>query len=271
LLVLDGDDARLALAQAAVNLREAKADFSRTLKSFQKALISEEDYDKKRYVMERIEAEYQMAEHKLKLSQVVAPFAGTVVKRNVELGQTVQPSDKLFTLAALNPLKSEVYLPESQVVGLRPGMPVRLSRDAAFNGSFAGRLERIAPVVDRDTGTVKVTITATDPPAEVRPGTYIHLNIVTTAKDAPAVISNKALVYDGHQNTFVFISEPVADQPNVLQVRKIAVVTGVQDGGFVEITSGLRAGDRIVLTGKDSLKEGSKVRDAAVETGMAMN
>jgi len=97
------------------------------------------------------------------------------------------------------------------------------------------------------------------------------LNIVTKAKDAPAVISNKALVYDGHQNTFVFISEPVADQPNVLQVRKIAVVTGVQDGGFVEITSGLRAGDRIVLTGKDSLKEGSKVRDAAVETGMAMN
>jgi membrane fusion protein (multidrug efflux system) len=271
LLVLDGDDARLEMAQAAVNLREAKAEFSRTLKSFQKALISEEDYDKKRYELERIEANYQVAEHKVTQSQVVAPFGGTVVSRDVELGQSIQPSDKLFTLAALNPLKAELYLPESQVGDLRKGMSVTFSRDANFEAGFPGNVARISPVVDKDTGTVKVTVTAADAPVGVRPGTYVHTNIVTRAHEAPAVVSGKALVFDSRQNSYVFVASPVADRPQVYTVKKVPVTTGVQDKGFTQISDGLSAGDLVVLTGKESLKDGTLVKDTTAKVGMVMN
>ena len=271
LLVLDGDNARLELIQAKVNLREAKAEFSRILKSYQKALVSEEDYDKKKYELERIEANYQLAEHQLKMSQITAPFAGTIVARNVELGQTIQPADQLFTLAALNPLKTEVYLPESQVGPLRVGMPVTLSRDSDLGAGFPGELARIAPVVDKDTGTVKVTITAADAPVGVRPGTYVHLSIITQTHAATAVISSKALVYDGRQNTFVYVAKPAGDGLEVLLVEKVAVTTGIQDGGYVQITAGLSPGEKVVLTGKESLKDGAKVKDAAINAGMALN
>nr|WP_279382610.1 efflux RND transporter periplasmic adaptor subunit [Acanthopleuribacter pedis] len=264
LVGLDGDDARLQLNQATVNLKRAKSDFERIRATYERKLVSTEEFEAKKFELDRMEAEYNSAKHKLEITQVIAPFDGTIVNRFVELGQTVQPSEKLFTLAALEPLEAEVFLPERKVGDLAAGQDVNFSRDDSFENLFQGRVDRVSPVVDRETGTVKVTLSVPNAPSFARPGTYTHLRIVTATKTAEAVIPKKALVYDSRQLTYVFLT--YLDEENAAQtrVKKIVVKTGIEEDGMVEIIDGLNVGDQIVLTGKDSLKDGLLVRDPSL-------
>ncbi|CAM2064998.1 Efflux RND transporter periplasmic adaptor subunit [Sulfidibacter corallicola] len=265
LIALDGDDARLQLEQARVNLKRAQAEYKRIKTSYDKSLVSTEEFDAKKFEMERMKAEFDIANYKVEMTQVVAPFNGTVVNRFAELGQTVQPSEKLFTIAALDPLKAEVFLPERQTYDLETGQTVTFSRTDAFKDAFDGSVTRISPVVDRETGTVKVTISVTEAPRYVRPGTYAHLRIVTHVEQSDTVLPKKALVYDSRQNTYVFLAERDEKDVDKLRVKKKEVKTGIEESVYVQITEGLQAGDRIVLTGKDSLKDGALIKDPNVE------
>lgn len=278
LLVLDGYDERLKLEQATVNLSKAKAAFARAKKSFESKLVSEEEYEVRKFEKEQAQAEYNIAEYNLSQIEVKAPFSGTVITRNVEIGQTIQTSEKLCSLATLVPLEAEVFLTEEQVKALKPGQEATLSRSENFDEGFKGVLARIAPTVDKETGTIKVTLAVSDAPSNVRPGSYVHLQIITDSRTADRVIPKKSLVYDSRQNTFVF-KAIVKENPdgkeelmNTWDVTRVAVEVGIVDGTMVEITSGLEPGDVIVVTGKDTLKDGSVVRDASAQSKtVAMN
>ena len=262
LLVLDAADARLRLDQSRVKLEKANAEFQRIARSYEKDLVSTEEYETRKYQLETARAEFDLAKHEVAIARVAAPFDGTIVTRDVELGQTIQTSQKLFSLATLDLLEAEVFLPEARVAGLREDMTVQLSRDDNFKEPISGRVARISPVVDRETGTVKVTVAIQDVPRSLRPGAYVHLRIVTSERSYPSVVPQKALIYDSRQNAYVFITEPT-DRPAVYTVKKTPVTTGTVDGGQVAITQGLERGSSVVLTGKESLKDGALVRDAA--------
>ena len=258
---LDGNDERLRLEQNRVALEKAEAEYQRVARSYQKELVSTEEYEAKKFDLERQKAEFNLMQHQVELSRIVAPFSGTIVSRSVELGQTIQPADMLFSLAALDRLEAEVFLPEEATADLREGMSATFSKDDDFEHAFQGSLNHISPVVDKQTGTVKITLYIDQAPQGIRPGTYVHLKIVTGAEIAAAVVPKKALVYDGKQNTYVFITEPGEAAPDLYEVKKIPVVTGVEEDGMISIKEGLAEGAQIVLTGKESLKDGAKVRN----------
>lgn len=264
LVVLDGKDEKLQLGQIGVQLEQAKAEYDRIKKSYDKSLVSTEEYDTKKFEMERIQAEYDLAVHKVELTQITAPFDGTIVTRMVEVGQTIQPSEKLFILAALDPLEAEVFLTESQVAQLKIGQRVSLSRNDDFSDQFFGVVQQISPIVDRETGTIKVTIAIHDAPSEFRPGSYVHLRIVTGVHQAETVVSKKSLVFDSRQNTYVFVATPQTENEDAThKVSKVQVEADVEEDGFVSL-KGVEADDLVVLTGKEALKEGSLVK--SIET-----
>ena len=265
LLEVDGGDARLKLDQTRVNLNKAKAEFQRIARSYEKDLVSTEEFETRKYHLASCQAEYDLAIYQVGVTEVRAPFTGTVTSRDVELGQTIQPADKLFTLAALDVLKAEVYLPESKVTALQVGMPVQFSRGENFTDTFNGLVDRIAPVVDRETGTVKITLTIDRTPDSVRPGAYVHLQILTQTDTAPHVIPQKALVYDSHRQAHVFLASPHKDRVGIYQVTKVAVETGLEESGYVALTEGVETGAFVVLTGKSSLKDGALVQNASLD------
>jgi len=262
LLTLDGDDERLKLEQARVDLNKAKAEYERVAKSYDKALISAEEHDKKKFELEQAQAKFDLANHQLSLTQVIAPFAGTITARNVEIGQTIQPSEKLFTLAALDPLEADLFLPESKVGALAAGMTAELSKSDDFSRGFRGAVGRIAPVVDQETGTVKATLTIASAPAEARPGTYVHVRVVTDEISAETVIPKKAVMFDSRQKPHVFKATQTED-PAIYKVHRTPITLGVEEDDYVQATEGLLPTDAVVLTGKESLKDGAKVRDAS--------
>lgn len=262
LLVLDGEEQELELQQMTVNLKKAKAEFERISKSYESKLIAAEEYETKKFELEKSIADHERAAHKVTLTKVLAPFAGTITKRAVEIGQTIQPSEVLFTLAALNPLEAEVFLTEKQVNGLAPNQESSFSRSDDFSNSFSGYVKQISPIVDKETGTVKVTMAIPDAPTNIRPGTYVHLRVVTDVSTYPAVVPKRALVFDSRQQAYAFVTKPDEEREAVYVVEKVPVTLGMEEGEWVSVTEGLESGKEIVLTGKASLNTGSLVRNA---------
>lgn len=261
LLVLDGEEQELELQQMAVNLSKAKAEFQRIEKSYKNQLISAEEFENKKFELERSVAEHEKVAHQVALTKVKAPFSGTITKRVVEMGQTIQPSEVLFTLAALDPLEAEVYLTESQVAGLKVKQQADFAKEDDFENAFSGFVKQISPIVDRETGTVKVTMAVPNAPQGVRPGTYVQLRVETTKSLQPTVVPKRALTFDSRQQAYAFVAKAHETREGIFEVSKTAVELGVEEGEWVSITSGLDQGAAVVLTGKESLKTGSFVRD----------
>jgi membrane fusion protein (multidrug efflux system) len=264
LSVLDRGDAEIALEKARVREQNAVAVHQRGLDLAAEELISREDLDKREMDARLTRQERAEAEWNLAKTEVRAPIAGRVSLRSVQPGQHLRPGDELFQITDFDPLIAYVYLPEKDVLVLAPGRQVDLALDAAPNVAFHGRVRQISPVVDPATGTVKVTIEAVRPPAQVRPGSFVTVKIVRERRDGAVVLPKEAVIRElGQAHVFVARREGEA-----LTAARRAVTLGLEEGARVEVLSGLEAGDELIVAGQGALEDGAAIRvldDAARE------
>ncbi len=245
-------DAEMAEAKAGVRFANARVAWERAKGMFEKGLMSQGDYDK--IAMEKDVARQELAEAQWRLSKttVRAPFDGVIAVRTVSEGQHVRPGDSLFTITDFDPLVARIYLPERDVLGLEVGRPVRLTLRATEQVRFDGRIRQISPVVDTATGTVKVTVEALRPPESVRPGAFVAVEIVRNTRPAATVLPREAVLRE-LQASHVFVAlNGVA--------RKRSVTLGIEEGDRVEVLSGVRAGEQVIVTGQGGLKDGSPIK-----------
>lgn len=254
LAVLARGDAQILREKARVRAGNARVAFARARDMHSKELLSQDDFEK--ISMEKGVADQELAEAEYRLSKATirAPFSGTVTERMINAGQHVRPSDVLFTLTDFDPLVARIFLPERDVLSLRNGREVRLTLRAADEIAFRGRIRQISPVVDTSTGTVKVTVEAVNPPAAVRPGAFVTVEIVRETKAAALRIPRESVIRELRE-AHVFITDGKV-------ARRREVTLGIEEGNFVEALSGLQAGQRVIVAGQGALKDGSPVKVA---------
>lgn len=252
LATLVRDDEQIAFKKAQLKQTNARAAFDRAKELVDRELISREEFDKLKIDYEITGQELAEAEWALKKTTIVAPFSGRVTARMTQLGQHVRPGDELFQVTDYNPLIARIYLPERDVLGLEEGRTVQIRLDAADQVSFAGRIRQISPVVDTSTGTVKVTIEATEPPKEVRPGSFVSVNIVRETHPEAVLLPREAVLRE-LQKAHVFVAEDDV-------AEKRSVTLGLEEGDLIEVISGVEAGDQVIVTGQGGLKDGSAVK-----------
>ena len=171
-------DAEMLREKARVRAGNARVAFNRAKDMHTRELMSRGDYDKIAMEKEVAEQELREAEWRLGKTTIRAPFSGRVTERMITQGQHLRPGDALFTLTDYDPLIARIFLPERDVLALQTGREVRLTLRASSEIAFQGRIRQISPVVDTATGTVKVTVEAVNPPAVVRPGAFVTVDIV---------------------------------------------------------------------------------------------
>lgn len=252
LATLVRDDEQIAFKKAQLKQTNARAAFDRAKELVDRELISREEFDKLKIDYEITGQELAEAEWALKKTTIVAPFSGRVTARMTQLGQHVRPGDELFQVTDYNPLIARIYLPERDVLGLEEGRTVQIRLDAADQVSFAGRIRQISPVVDTSTGTVKVTVEATEPPKEVRPGSFVSVNIVRETHPEAVLLPREAVLRE-LQKAHVFVAEDDV-------AEKRSVTLGLEEGDLIEVISGVEAGDQVIVTGQGGLKDGSAVK-----------
>lgn len=252
LAALNRDEATIAANKSRLRASNASRAFQRAEETMGEGLISREEYDRLALEHEVAEQEQAEAEWRLGRTQIRSPFAGRVTERMVTPGQHVRPGDPLFVVADFDPLVARIYLPEKDVLHLEEGRDVRLSLAADPSFRFAGRIRQISPVVDTSTGTVKVTVEAVDPPAAVRPGAFVSVDIVREERVAAVLLPREAVVRElGATHVFV------ADGDTAV---KRAVTLGLEENDHVEVVSGVTAGDQVIVAGQGGLKAGTKIK-----------
>jgi RND family efflux transporter MFP subunit len=252
LVSLDRGDFEIVATKTRLKVENARLAFERGEKMVRESLISQEAFDKMKMDYEVVRQELAEAEYKLSKTSIRAPFSGRVTARGVEQGQHVRPGDELFTVADFEPLVARLYLPEKDILGLAPGRTVRITQKAAEDVRFQGRIRQISPVVDAATGTVKVTVEAVAPPRNVRPGGFVTVDIVRETRPEALLLPREAVLRE-LQSAHVFVVKNGVAQ-------KRALTLGLEEGDHIEALSGIQAGEKVVVAGQGSLKQGALVK-----------
>jgi membrane fusion protein, multidrug efflux system len=278
---LQMEKARIRQQKALAQIGHTQAEFERYEKARVEGLVSDKEVATYKYKLEELqhdergavsetkefqhrvaELEAEIAQSKLELSrtEVRAPFSGFVTQRTVNIGQRLKPMDNLFSLGAFSPLFADVHLSERDARSVRPGQPatVRLGSDDA--ATIQGRVERLSPIVDQASGTVKVTV-AVEPKTGFRPGSFVRVEIRTDTKADAIVIPKRALIEEDGQN-YVFIAQNDT-------AKRSKVELGYQREGLVEIRNGVKPGESVVVAGQGALKECGKIKVLSRQTESA--
>jgi RND family efflux transporter MFP subunit len=267
------EKARIAKEKSATQAVNSAADLKRKEKAFAEQLVSAQEVDDIRYRLEEFqhdersassgeresrhrveELEAEIAKAKLAIAhtQVKAPFTGRITERMVELGKTVRNMDTVFRLASFSPLQAEVHLSEQESHRVEPGQTVSVRLGNESTNSVAGKVIRVSPIVDGATGTVKVTVELQPKDEGFKPGAFVRVDIETDSKTDAVLVPRRAIVEDEGE-TYLFVAE------GEKAIRK-KVSLGYEWEGDVEVREGISPGQKIVVAGQGSLKEGDKIR-----------
>jgi membrane fusion protein (multidrug efflux system) len=250
LLVIEDDEYRHRTTMARVDLEKQQARFARAQKIFAQGLSSAEDFDAIRTDTASAEAALELAELELGYTQVRAPFAGHVVRRFADQGQTVANGTQLFALADMHRLLARVYIPAREFRSIRPDQPVQLVVSSTGD-RLTGRIDLVNPLVDPESGTIKVTIEVTEYPPTTRPGDFVEVSIVTDSSDDSLLVPRTAVVTERGQRSVYIVDGDTAHQ------RSVEI--GFEDDDNAEILSGIEAGELVVIQGQRALRDGQPV------------
>lgn len=255
LLVLENAEQENTLEKAKVQHEKALREFERQKSLYEQSLISEQAYSDAQFELKQRKLSLEEAQQQYDYTQIRAPIAGTITERVVNLGDYVKPNQHLFSLVDFNSLVAYVYLPEKNLPQLAVDQPCRLVNTALGSKPFKGRVKRISPVVDPQTGTFKVTISAPNQ-GYLRPGLFIETRIILETHEDALLIPKQALVYDEDQ-LYVYRLDPTHNPPTAHRVLVEPLLT---DPVHVEPAHSFDSGDLVVIGGQTGLKEGAAVR-----------
>lgn len=251
LVRLDPDRARLAVAQSEAQLRKLENSYRRAQQLIGQQLISSADVDQLKYDLDNARAQYRLATLELSYTTVVAPISGVIASRSIKTGNFVQINTPIFRIVDDSRLEAALNVPERELATLKRGQPVTLLADALPGRSFAGRVDRVAPVVDSGSGTFRVVCIFDEGAQALQPGMFGRIRIDYDQRADALVVPRLALLDDG---------EPAVYRVREGKVARVPVKLGYAEGPWVEIRDGLAEGDQVVTAGKVALRDGSAVQ-----------
>ena len=259
---LEDDEQALAVARFEELEEMKRRELSRLEGLNEQAIVSDNDLELVRREARELKHDLDLARLNLERTTIVAPFDGIVVLRHIDVGATVSDGTAIYDLADVDPLFVDVRIPERHVARLSTGQGVRVDADT-LETPVEGRIERLAPVVDATTGTVKVTV-AVEGSVALRPGAFVEVAIITEVHEQTLVVPRSALVAEGRLWMLYRVL------PDGASVEALEVQLGFEEGDRVEILTGagdddslegeLAEGDHVVVLGASALSDGAPVR-----------
>jgi RND family efflux transporter MFP subunit len=251
-----------AREQAAAGLALAKSTLARWEGLRQKDVVSQQELDERRSAATQAVANLAAADANVQrlrqtegFKRVVAPFAGVITRRNVDVGDLIDAGGgsgrTLFVLTQTDPLRVYVNVPQSYAQLIKPGQKVVVTQSELRGQRFEGTVARTGASLDAGTRTMQVEIALPNKEGTLLPGAYVQVQLPLPSNAQMAVPANTLLIRaEG-------IRVAVVDPQGIVRLR--AVKVGRNLGETVEVNDGVKAGDVLVLNPTDSIAEGDKV------------
>jgi RND family efflux transporter MFP subunit len=273
--------AKLQVSQAEVKVRQADAAFAATTAArwldSPRGVVSDQEREEKKAADSSARAQVVAARAQVNLEQadvdrliafeqfkrVVAPYAGTIVERRIDIGNLVtagssSTTSPLYRIAQDDTIRVFVDVPQSAARDLmKTGVPAKIFLQSAPNVAIDAHITRTSDAIDSRARTFRTELDIPNPDRRLVGGLYVRVGF-QLQDNGMSQVPAAALVFS--------TSGPrVAVVTNDGRVRFQAVTIGRDDGDKVELSSGVHAGDRLVLNISNQILDGDKVRVSAAE------
>lgn len=255
----DSDIAQLHSLEAAAAL--AKIVYERDRKQYAVLAISQAVLDADEADLKIKQAQVEQQKALVEKKTIRAPFDGRLGISTVNLGQYLNPGDKIVTLQSLDALYNDFNLPQQELARIKKGQVVVAASDTYPGRTFRGRVTTINPKVEADTRNIQVESVINNPRRELLPGMYVGVEIDTGGTQKYLTLPQTAVSFNPY-GEMVFIVEKGAKDASgreTLTVKQTLVTIGPTRGDQVAILTGIKEGDTVVTSGHFKLKPGSPV------------
>jgi multidrug efflux system membrane fusion protein len=247
---------------------KAQLDFDRASRLYEAQSLTKPEFEAARAQHDGTQAQLRAAQAQTAEAQVslgdttlVAPFSGDIVKKSIELGSFVGPGSPAFALASTDVVKIVVGVPDTVVRSIKVGQPVDVAIDAFPSRTFHARISRISSAADTTTRNFDVEVTIPNRDHLLKVGMIGSLQLAhgegaSEKQVLSLLVPLSAIVQanDGKYGVFVISRSGAGDIASLHTVE-----IGAVDGTDVVVISGLNAGERIITTGANLLKDGQRV------------
>jgi HlyD family secretion protein len=249
----EGAIAEQLLQQSKVALVQAQAAFDTAQKHLQglERVSRQQQLASARAQMEAAKAHYEGAMAQLSYSEVRSPIKGVVADRPLYLGEMASSGSALFTIVDISKVIARATVPVNEAASMAVGQSATIS---GAGGTIEGKVTVVSPAVNPSTTTVEVWVEAQNPGERFKPGETAQVSISTGEVKNAVVVPASALLSstEGGEEVMVAGSDDRAHE------RKVE--TGIRQGDQVQIVSGVKAGERVIVNGALGLEDGAKIK-----------
>jgi len=248
-------DQQLAQARAQEEITKVTADRWRDL--VQKNVVSKQEYDQNEKAYEGARANLQQLEKIQGFQQILAPFAGKIAARNIDIGTLVtagtgNSGTPLFSIVQSDVLRVYVFAPQENAPSIHEGLAAKIVLQEYPGQEFDGKVTRTAGALDPQSRTMQVEVQVPNNEGKLFAGMYGQVKFLLANENAPIVVP---------ANTFLFRAQgpQVATIVNEKHIHWQSIRVGRDFGDRLEVLDGLKENTKVVMNPTDDLREGTQV------------
>ncbi|HEX4074510.1 MAG TPA: efflux RND transporter periplasmic adaptor subunit [Candidatus Acidoferrales bacterium] len=261
------DQARADLNTAQANLQLSQITAERYQGLAQSDSVSKQDVDNatsdfaaKKAMVASAQSNVKRLEELQSFEKIYAPFDGVITARNTDIGHLINsgagsPATELFHMAAVRTLRVYVNVPQQYSASAKPGLSADLTLEEFPGRRFKGTLVRTADAIDPASRTLLVEVDVDNQTGELLPGAYVQVHLKVPSGAPAFILPVSALIFRS-------AGLQVGTVQNGNKAQLVDITLGRDMGNEVEVVSGLKADDSIIVNPPDSLISGEAVRVA---------
>lgn len=251
---IPGLRARVKLARQ--NLARAEQLAKQGLASAEQLDAAQSEYDQARSALAAREAI-------INKKRIVAPFAGELGIRKIDVGEYLQPGQEIVSLQSLDELYIDFTLPEQYIGRIRSGLPVEISTSAIPGERIGGQITAVSSDIDPNSHNFAVQATIPNPGHLLKPGLFANVSIEVGEPNERVTVPRTAISYTLYGDSVYVVKE---DEGDTLKAEQRFVTLGEARDGNVAILEGVEAGEKVVTAGQLKLNDGATVNiDNSIE------
>jgi membrane fusion protein (multidrug efflux system) len=249
------------LAKYQAEVKVAEVDFQRISSAQKKSpdLVTPQSVDEARGRLDIARANLERTQTLLSYARITAPFSGIVTARFVDPGAFIPSATSgsaaqtaaMVTIADFDIVRAQVPVPEAEASHAQVGQPVKFTVEGRPGKLFEARISRLSYALDDATKTMLIEADVPNPDLALRPGMYATVKVGVEKHTDALLLPVDALVME-KVNAFAFVADGG-------QGKKTPIKIGFNDGAMVEVLSGLKGNEAVILVGKMTLTDGAAV------------
>jgi multidrug efflux pump subunit AcrA (membrane-fusion protein) len=236
-------DQQNILGQAQADYEQAKIDYEKS---------TDQNKDELTRTLKGAQGRLESAKILYKTIPVVSPIKGTVISKNIEVGSNVSIKQPVIEIADLKQLIVKSAVSEEFISKMKLGQTVKVKIHSLGNSFLTGKISVITPGIRTESRTADIEISIPQD-TRFRPGMTASIEIIVEQRQNALVIPQDILIVKPNGDKYVFVA--IGDTAKIAKIT-----TGIESNTEVEVISGLKEGDKIIILGQENLKDGAKIK-----------